>query len=418
MKVYIARQPIFHRSGKLYGYELLYRDSMQNRFSPGLPGNTATCRLLSNINSEFGLENLTGGAYAFVNFTEDLLKEKYLSMLDPSKFIIEILESVSATATLQSQISALRTQGYRFALDDYVGEASREPLTELADILKVDFKLAGPARQAQLARRFGGKKVLLAEKVETKAELDRAAAAGYQLFQGYYFSRPVVISKETAQIAMATYSRLWKEISKPNPDFSRLAEIIRLDVNLSYKFLMRVNSLQYYRGRKIDTVYQALVLLGMEEVRRWTLSILLQDIHKGRDEAAKNALIRAVFADRLAEMQGVKHGRDDPYLAGLFSTMDGSMQTGLPELLEQVNVSESVKEAILHRGGSLGEILAFIEDYESENLEALSAYLQRKGLAHREILPVYLQAVRYADQMFDLRADAQLASPAALIEQI
>lgn len=94
------------------------------------------------------------------------------------------------------------------------------------------------------------------------------------------------------------------------------------------------------------------------------------------------------------------------------------MQTGLPELLEQVNVSESVKEAILHRDGSLGEILAFIEDYESENLEALSAYLQRKGLAHREILPVYLQAVRYADQMFDLRADAQLASPAALIEQI
>lgn len=183
--------------------------------------------------------------------------------------------------------------------------------------------------------------MLLAEKVETKAELDRAAAAGYQLFQGYYFSRPVVISKETAQIAMATYSRLWKEISKPNPDFSRLAEL-----------------------------------------------------------------------------QGVKHGRDDPYLAGLFSTMDGSMQTGLPELLEQVNVSESVKEAVLHRGGSLGEILTFIEDYESENPVALSAYLQRKGLAHREILPVYLQAVRYADQMFDLRADAQLASPAALIEQI
>lgn len=153
-------------------------------------------------------------------------------------------------------------------------------------------------------------------------------------------------------------------------------------------------------------------------IRRRTLPILLQDIHKGRGEVAKSALIRAVFADRLTERPGVKHGRDGPYLAGLFSTMDGSMQTGLPELLEQVNVSESAKEAILHRGGSLGEILTFIEDYESENPVALSAYLQRKGLAHREILPVYLQAVRYADQMFDLRADAQLASPAALIEQI
>lgn len=153
-------------------------------------------------------------------------------------------------------------------------------------------------------------------------------------------------------------------------------------------------------------------------IRRRTLPILLQDIHKGRGEVAKSALIRAVFADRLTERPGVKQGRDGPYLAGPFSTMDGSMQTGLPELLEQVNVSKEVKEAILHRSGYLGEILAFIEDYESENLEALPAYLQQKGLARRGILPVFLQAVRYAGQMFDLRADAQLASPAALIKQI
>lgn len=257
--------------------------------------------------------------------------------------------------------------------------------------------------------------MLLAEKVESQEELDRAMEAGYQLFQGYYFSRPVVISKETVQIAMVTYSRLWKEITKPNPDFGRLAEIIRLDINLSYKFLVRVNSLRYYRGRQIATVEQALVHLGMEEVKRWTLAILFQDIHRGRNESAKSALVRAVFADRLASMLGLGKGRDDPYMAGLFSNMDGSMQGGLRELLTHINVSDEAKEAILERTGRLGELLNFIEDYESENLEAMSAYLRRNGLEDREISPVYLDAVRYAEQMFDFPADAPPASPAALM---
>lgn len=418
MKVYVARQPIYDHSGRLYGYELLYRDSSENHFSTNLSGSAATCRLLSNINSEFGLENLTGGAYAFVNFTEGLLKDEYLSMLDPDKFVIEILETVPATDALRSQISALKARGYRFALDDYVGEEEREELTELADILKVDFKLSDPERQAQLARRFAGKKVLLAEKVESEGELDRAVAAGYQLFQGYYFSRPVVISKETAQIAVVTYSRLWNEITKPSPDFGRLAEIIRLDVNLSYKFLVRVNSLQYYRGRQIATVEQALVHLGMEEIKRWTLSILLQDIHQGRNETAKTALVRAVFMDRLAAMLDIRKGRDDSYMVGLFSNMDGSLKSGLRELLEHINVSEDAKNAILYRKGALGELLSFVEDYERENLESLSAYLRRNGLEDRELSPIYLDAVCYADQMFDHPVDAPTVSPAALMGRI
>lgn len=418
MKVYVARQPIFDHSGKLYGYELLYRDSSENRFSTNLSGSAATCRLLSNINSEFGLENLTGGAYAFVNFTEELLKKEYLSMLEPDKFVIEILETVPATDALWSQVSMLKERGYRFALDDYVGEEEREALTELVDILKVDFKLSDPERQTHLARRFRGEKVLLAEKVENEGELDRAVSAGYRLFQGYYFSRPVVISKETAQIAMMTYSRLWNEITKPNPDFCRLSEIIRLDVHLSYKFLVRVNSLQYYRGRQIATVEQALVHLGMEEIKRWTLSILLQDIHQGRNEAAKSALVRAVFMDRLAAILDIRKGRDDAYMVGLFSNMDGSLQNGLLELLEQINVSEDAKDAILYRKGRLGELLAFVEDYETERMEPLFSYLQRNGLEDREISPIYLNAVRYAEQMFDLPVDAPPASPAALIGRV
>lgn len=418
MKVYVARQPIFDHAGNLYGYELLYRENNENRYSTTLSGSAATCRLLSNINNEFGLENLTGGSYAFVNFTEDLLNEEYLSMLDPDKCIIEILETVTATDDLWSQVSTLRQQGYRFALDDYVGEEEREALTELADILKVDFQLADPARQTQLARRFRGEKVMLAEKIESEEELDRAIAAGYKLFQGYYFSRPVVISKETVQIAVATYSRLWNEIAKPNPDFGRLAEIIRLDVNLSYKFLMRVNSLKYYRGRQIATIEQALIHLGMEEVKRWTLSILLQDIHQGRNETAKNALVRAVFTQRLADMLGICKGRDDAYMAGLFSSVDSAMQSGLHELLERINVSQEAKDAILDRKGRLGELLVFVEDYEMENLESLSQFLRRNGLENQEISPIYLGAVRYADQMFEPLVEVPSPSPNTLMGKI
>lgn len=418
MKIYVARQPIFEPSGKPFGYEFLYRDSMTNQYNASMDGTAATCRLISNMLHEFGVENLTGGAYAFVNFTEELLKSEYLKLLDPRRFIVEILETVQMSDELGRQLTHLKNLGYTFALDDYDGADDRDELADFADCLKVDFMLTDPEKQKRIARRFGGKKLLLAEKIETKEELDLARAWGYTLYQGYYFSKPVVLSRDVTQIATATYLRLWREIIRPGCDFDSLAEVIRMDVNLSYKFLHRVNSLQYYRGHRINNIKQALIRMGISEVKRWTLSILLRDVMgEKNNESAKQALIRAVFAEKLVIAAGRRQLQEDAYMMGLFSTIDPVLQEDLQELLRQLRIPKAVSAAILEQEGELGGLLQFVKAYDGGAWSGLPQVLLGHELADENVSKLYLESVAYAERMFDDHLTAPPIEPALILDQ-
>ena len=164
--------------------------------------------------------------------------------MDPKHFIIEILEDINDDSNLESTLAAFREKGYVFAMDDYTGEDNKDRLISVSDILKVDFRLTDKKVQKTIAQKYKDSKILLAEKIETEEEQKWAVDNGYSLLQGYYYSKPVLLSKEKTEIALTTYMRLLKEFSKPDTDFTKLAEIIMMDVNLSYKFLMRVNTLQ------------------------------------------------------------------------------------------------------------------------------------------------------------------------------
>lgn len=399
MKVYAARQPIFDVDGKIFGYEFLYRDSGHNEFNKEISGNMATCLLLSNMLSEFGLENLTGGTYAFLNLTEDLILSDYLRMLDPQHFVVEILEDVSGSDEILERLLTYKEKGYLFAMDDYAG--GKERLVESSDILKVDFRLTGKREQRSIAERYGGEKVLLAEKVETAEEKAWAVKNGYSLMQGYFFSKPVLLSKEKTEVALATYVRILKEFSGRDPDFDRLAETIKVDVNLSYKFLLRVNTLQYGGKYRINSIKQSLVRMGLLEVKRWTLAILLRDVFGKKDnEAAKRALIRGVFTEKIADLLHMENLDEEAYMVGMFSTIDVSVKDSLEELLSQVRISQAASEALFYRAGELGKLLDFVENYEKGNWEQVNEFLEEHRLEQVGISVIYFDAVTYAETMF------------------
>lgn len=407
MKIYVARQPIFDAAGKLFGYEFLYRDSEKNEFNKEMDGSMATCLLISNMISEFGLENLTGGAYAFLNLTEDLLRSDYVKMLDPKCFVVEILEDVRESPVLEADLASLRKQGYIFALDDFTGVNAKERLVEASDIIKVDFRLTCRWEQKDIARRFGDSKILLAEKVETQEEQNWALKNGYSLMQGYYFSRPVLLSKDKTEIALATYMRLLKEFSSPDPDFDRLADIILMDVNLSYKFLLRVNTLQYGGKYRVDSIKQCLVRMGLEEVRRWALAILLRDVFgKKENEAAKRALIRGVFLEKLVGLMRLEYLAEEAYMVGMFSTIDISVRDNLEGLLERIKISRESREALFGRNGTLGQCLDFMENYENGRWENADAFLEKFRLKRERITLMYFEAVKYAETMFEEQNDS------------
>lgn len=396
MDIYVARQPVFRPNASLFGYELLYRSDERNHFDPSTDGSMATCTLLSNIEAEFGLHNLTGGAYAFINFTTELLMLDRLSWLDAGSIIIEILESVRPDEALLASLSRLKKKGFTLALDDYTGDPSLDELVELCDIIKVDLRLASPKQQRAIAARLAPDKQLVAEKVETAEEFERAKAWGYVLFQGYYFSKPVLLSQRPHKAASVSWMRLWKAVQRPDMDFDELTEIIRLDANLTYKLLLRANTLRYYRHNRISSIKHALLHFGMEEVQRWVMAVLLQDLNGGTgDELAKRALARASFAERLAEETGSRDLREDAFLVGIFSVFDSDGE--LRSLFDAIHLPVRVREALFEKKGFLSDLLLFISAYENEDRTAMDTFLHANHIHPNRASMLYLQSVNYAE---------------------
>lgn len=400
MNVYIARQPIYDKERQLYGYEFLYRDSDVNSFNPDIDGSAATRTLISNLINEFGLELMTGGHYAFVNFTRELLTTDFPFLLDNKQFVIEILENIALDDSLLLQLQKLKSKGYKVALDDYVGGALENQL-ESVELLKVDFMQTTLSDRHAIASCYKERLVLLAEKIESEEDFNSAVDMGYTLFQGYYFSRPVPFSKPVTQIASATCSLLWEEIRRPCPNFHRLADIILKDVDLMYKFISKANSLIYYRGNRVTDIHNALVRMGIIEIRHWVIMIIVNDITgNGNSERTKLALMRGTFAEKIASKIGGKTRKEEAYLAGMFSVIETDMKSDLFMLLDKLMVPSQVSDALLGKSGLLTDLLHFVYAYEAGDWEQVCGFVTALGLNEKWVVKQYMDSINYAEQTF------------------
>lgn len=398
MKLYVARQPIVDCRFNPYGYEFLHRSSEENFYKDNIDGSVATRSLLASLKTEFNLERLTGGALAFVNFTAEVLLSEVMDIIDPREVIVEILETVEPTEEVLDCLRLLRKKGFHFALDDYLGQEN--PMLEIAEIIKVDFLDTTPAQQILIAQKNRGK-ILLAEKVETRETFDFARKNGYKLFQGFFFSKPVVISRTARQIATPIYLRLWKAINRPTVTFRALEVIIREDVNLTFKVLTRFNSIVYYRGNRVTSLYQALVSLGMAELKRWFLLLLMRRCYGDEDTiVSKQALTRAVFAERLAGLLGRREIMDDAYTVGLFSMIDTIMGRNMSSLLQELAINERVRDCLLGKPGELHDLLWVVQKYDEFQWEDVNSFALAHKLDPAQLTHEYLSAVDYAEVAF------------------
>lgn len=402
MKIYMARQPIFQKNKKLYAYELLYRDSEKNAYNPQVDGNRATRAVLSDALTSFGLKNLTQGKKAFVNFTRELLLQGVPYMLNPRDFVIEVLETVQLDTELVNRIRDLKQEGYTIALDDYTGNKKFDVLFDYLDIVKVDFWLLTPEKRTKVAKHVKSYGIqLLAEKVETEMDYQQALKEEYDYFQGHYFSQAIMVSIHSTDVATITCLRMLHEISKVNPDYTAMAEIIRRDVNLTYKLLRRINTLEYFHSHRVTSIKAALVHMGLDEVRRWVLLILIREITgKGMDEMTRLALIRGIFAEKLLESVGMGERSYEAFTTGMFSMIDLILEESLPNLLQDLCISEDVKSALLGEKNVFGEMLYFVKMYEQGNWEEAERVIH-PNITMEQAGICYVYAVHYADLAID-----------------
>jgi len=308
VETFVARQPIIDRNEKIFAYELLFRQGNETSYS-SVDGDKATGDVISNSFLTIGMDTLTGGKRGFINFTTNLIKNKIAYSLPKEYVGIEILENIEPDQEIILACKELKEAGYLIVLDDFVFEPKFRPLIELADIIKVDFLSTDVQERRNIIRRLGSGKIkFLAEKVETRDDFEQALQMGYSYFQGYYFYKPVVISGKAIPLFKLNYLRLMGEINNPNVDFDKITAFIRGDVSLSYNLLKFINSSVFGFKTKINSIKQALVLLGLSEVRKWASIMVLQNLGEDKPDALiVNSVVRATFGEALALKTTLKH---------------------------------------------------------------------------------------------------------------
>ncbi|MCC7132309.1 MAG: EAL domain-containing protein, partial [Gemmatimonadales bacterium] len=227
--IFIARQPIFDRQELVSGYEILFRSGPENRFE-ARDVDLAAHQGLERTVMSFGFDDLTNGKLAFVNLSRRVLLTELYALLPPNRSVVELLETIEPDAEVIAACHRLKGQGYRLALDDFTYRPGFDPLLELADIVKIDFRdpAARTAEAIERAGRHGA--ALLAEKIETQDERLEAERSGFELFQGYYYCRPEMLKNRAPSPTKTNYLRLLREVGQQEVEFERVEAIIRQEL--------------------------------------------------------------------------------------------------------------------------------------------------------------------------------------------
>ncbi len=406
-RVYVARQPILDRKGRTHAYELLYRENLENYFVPeDHKEDLASKRVLVHAFLHFGLENIAFGRKVFVNFTANLLRAGIPYLFSPQKLVIEILERISAPQELLPILRNLKKKGYAIALDDFRAHSPLVSLLPYADYVKIDFQATPPEEIEHLSQELEGDFWLVAEKVETQEELERARALGFKYFQGFFFARPKVLSTQEIPVVKAHYLRLIKFLYSAQDKLEEVIKVINSDPALALKLLKYINSAFFGFVSKINSIRHAAVLLGYQGLRKWASLVALHLMAADRPpELIINSMVRARFMELLAQRTGLGERSEDAFIVGLFSLLEAMLDQPMHTVLRDLPLDEEVKAALLGRPGPFTSLLEVIRAYESGQWETLKRLLPRLGLPTENSLPeIYAEALAFAHQAFTIGA--------------
>ena len=359
----LARQPIVGRSGALHGYELLFRGAWPA--NGVFDGDRATADVLVTAACDLGWEKLGGGLPLFLNVDSGLLMGDLITLAPTEHTVIEVVEQVEVTDELCARLVSLREAGYRIALDDFAPGSSAERLLPYAHVVKVDV-LRTPAEQwpELVARLHEQDLVVLAEKVEDRATHDLAVAAGFDLFQGYWYARPADQPSLALSPRHSVCLRLLTALTEQDLDLGEVEELVSSDPVLAVRTLRMANSAASGAGRTISSVRQAIMLVGPSTLSGWVALMLVADEEAGDAMTSIEILVRARACQLVSTTRYADSGAE-AFLAGLIYSMADISGTDPRQLLDNVGASAQIRDAVTVQAGDLGQVLREVDRHVS-----------------------------------------------------
>lgn len=391
---YLARQPILDSNRGIFAYELLFRDSPEGRVAVIENGVRETAQVLENVLNNIGLSRLVGNHKAFINCSREMLLDNIFGPLDSERFVLEILETVPAEASVISVVKNYFGCGFEFALDDVVFKpeclARIEPFFPYVKYVKLDLVENSPEALAAAVPYFKKRGMfLLAEKVETEEDFEARLSEGYDLFQGYFFAKPEVVRGKRMDGSLSSILRLIQFL-RGDVTIAEIETAFLKQPALAKSLIQYANSQKSFRRHPVETVQDAIAWLGVPHLQDWLMLLLYAQPEMGRcaqgSALFQNVSQRAKFLEALAEV--IDPGGSLPgqaFIMGIISRMDALVKAPMPTILEDLEIDREISNALLHGSGKLGTLLALAEAVENDREERIGILMKRLSLSSKNV---------------------------------
>ena len=400
---YLARQPLLDRNQALFGYELLFRNRLDG--SAEIESSlAATAGVLAHA-AQLGLPRAIGDAVAFLNVDTEVLMSDIFAFLPRERTVLELGASVEASDAVLWRLAELAGHGFRFAAEASSHGPRLGRLLPLLDYVKVDLRATPVVSMLSIVPRLRGTgKRLVAEKVESQTEYRTCLDLGFDYFQGYYFAKPSVLAGRKLSPSQLAVVELMNLVNS-DAENSEIERAIKRDVSLSVNLLRIVNTPAAGLRQRIDSLGQALLVLGRRQLQRW-LQIMLYAEPGTRGHtmtpllmlASTRARLMELLAQRLRPAQ--RQVADVAFTVGIMSLMDALFSVPMADLVEQIPVSDEVAGALVKRTGFFGELLRLAESFEQmEEGDAMLPVLGELADRGDELVELEMAAFEWSEKV-------------------
>ncbi|PCH60360.1 MAG: signal transduction protein [Gammaproteobacteria bacterium] len=395
MDIYIGRQPIYNNKLDLVGYELLFRNS-NNNYADITDANAATSDVIVNACLEIGLNRVVGDRLAYINITRDFIVKHNEFALPKQNIVLEILEDIECDNEVLAGLKELKEKGYTLALDDFILRDNNHSFLQYADIVKLDIRAYNEQSLASAVSELKQHKVkLLAEKIEDKNEFQFCDSLGFEQFQGYFLSKPQIIQGKAIPKSKLNLLKLLASLQNPEVTISEQETIISHDISLSYGLLRYINSVAFGLTKQIQSLRQAVMLLGHQNIRKWVMVLSLGQLSDCPTPLLLTSMIRARMCELIAEELKCKQ-KDACFTVGLFSALDAIMGKTMEEVASHLPLSEDIISALVERQGEIGNILALSLAWEENTWDENKT----PHINQARMQQLYLDAIEFGEQTF------------------